>query len=80
MQLRFGESADDRHLPVALASLAAKQTRERMMDLFNAWWREREPGIAPTKGYGVDGKRFLADALPLLPRLELDERILRRMR
>ncbi len=80
VQLRFGESADDRHLPVALASLAAKQTRERMMDLFNAWWREREPGIAPTKGYGVDGKRFLADALPLLPRLELDERILRRMR
>jgi ribonuclease HII len=80
VQLRFSEKADLNHFSVALASLAAKQTRERMMDGFNAWWQEQLPDVAPTKGYGVDGKRWLADVLPQLESVGTDEKILRRSR
>ena len=31
------------------------------MDRYNAWWAERMPTVSPTKGYGVDGKRWLAE-------------------
>lgn len=78
VQLRFSEAADHHHVPVALASLAAKLTRERMMDLFNAWWKERLPEVKGTKGYGVDGKRFLAEVLPQLGAQGVEESWLRR--
>lgn len=78
VQIRFSEGADAKHLPVALGSMAAKQTRERMMDLFNAWWAEQLPEVKPTKGYGVDGKRWLAEVLPQLPVEGVTEGLLRR--
>ncbi len=80
VQLRFSEKADLAHFPVALASLAAKQTRERMMDAFNAWWGEKIPTLKPTKGYGVDGKRWLAEVLPQLDTVNVDKSVLRRDR
>jgi len=80
VQVRFSEAADSHHLPAALASLAAKQTRERLMDLFNAWWQERLPAVKGTKGYGVDGKRFLAEVLPQLAAVGVEEVLLRRNR
>lgn len=61
VQFRFSQKADENHAPVALASLAAKWIRERTMDRFNDWWGERLPELKPTKGYGVDGKRWLAE-------------------
>jgi ribonuclease HII len=61
VQFRFSQKADETHAPVSLASLAAKLVRERAMDRYNAWWAERVPQVAPTKGYGVDGKRWLAE-------------------
>ena len=61
VQFRFSQKADETHAPVSLASLAAKLVRERAMDRFNRWWQERLPAVAPTKGYGVDGKRWLAE-------------------
>jgi hypothetical protein len=79
VQLRFSEKADEKHLPVSLASLAAKQSRERCMDDFNAWWAGKLPELKPTKGYGVDGKRWLAEALPQLPE-RLPLKVLRRTR
>lgn len=78
VQVRFSEGADSKHLPVALASMGAKLTRERLMDLFNAWWAERLPDLKPTKGYGVDGKRWLAEVMPKLPAHQVDEELLRR--
>ena len=80
VQLRFSSGADLAHLPVALASLAAKQSRERMMDCFNDYWCEQFPDLKPTKGYGVDGKRWLADIEPHLDDLQIDRAILRRKR
>jgi hypothetical protein len=80
VQLRFSEGADSRFLPVALASLAAKQTRERLMDEFNAWWSIAMPELKPTKGYGVDGKRWLAETRPHLSGLGVELALLRRDR
>jgi ribonuclease HII len=80
VQLRFSEGADSTHMPVALGSLAAKQTRERLMDEFNLWWTQRLPDLKPTKGYGVDGKRWLAEVLPQLKETGVDRAILRRDR
>lgn len=62
VQFRFSQKADENHAPVALASMAAKLARERTMDRFNRYWGEHLPEVAPTKGYGVDGKRWLAEA------------------
>lgn len=80
VQLRFSEDADAKFAPVALASLAAKQTREVMMDLHNAWFGERLPDLAPTKGYGTDGRRWLREVEPRLAELKLGIEHVRRER
>jgi len=80
VQLRFSEGADSTHMPVALGSLAAKQSRERLMDEFNLWWSQQLPTLQPTKGYGVDGKRWLAEVLPQLAETGVALNLLRRER
>jgi len=50
------------------------------MDCFNDYWCEQFPDLKPTKGYGVDGKRWLADIEPHLDDLQIDRAILRRKR
>lgn len=63
----------EQFLPVALASMVAKYTREVLMHQFNAFWAERVPGIRPTQGYPQDAKRFrdqvaaVIDAMNLPP-------------
>lgn len=57
----FLVKADTLRLEVALASMAAKYTRELAMILFNRWWADRVPGIRPTAGYPQDARRFIAD-------------------
>jgi hypothetical protein len=49
-------------VPVALASMAAKYVRELAMHAFNDHWGTLVPGLAPTAGYPVDARRWLADA------------------
>lgn len=44
--------------PVALASMTAKYVRELSMQAFNAFWRDRAPGLQPTAGYPVDAARW----------------------
>ena len=80
VEIRFGKDADAEHFPTALASLAAKQTRERMMDLFNDWFGGRIPGLRPTKGYATDGKRWLADTLDSLVGIGVDPEAVKRNR
>jgi ribonuclease HII len=46
--------------PTALASMAAKYVRERLMELLNGYWRSVVPTVQPTAGYPVDAKRFRA--------------------
>jgi len=43
---------------VALASIVSKTVRELWMDVFNAYWRVRLPGLRPSAGYPVDASRF----------------------
>lgn len=56
-ELRFQMKAEA-HFPVAVSSMVAKYLRETSMELFNRFWKERLPGIKPTKGYPQDAKRF----------------------
>ncbi|MEC7584869.1 MAG: hypothetical protein VYE77_11175 [Planctomycetota bacterium] len=76
----FAEKGEDRSFPTALASCMAKYVRELMLRLLNDWFGERIPGLRPTAGYYVDGKRFLADIDPHLAELQLDRRRLVRVR
>ena len=61
MRVSFEAKADARHLPTALASMLSKYVRELHIEVLNAYWRQRVPGLKPTAGYVVDGRRFLAD-------------------
>lgn len=53
--------AEDAHLPVALASMAAKLVRELAMARFNRYWSARVPELKPTAGYVQDARRWLKD-------------------
>jgi ribonuclease HII len=70
----FEVGAEERHLPVALASMAAKYTREVSMRRLNAYFSERVPGLEPTAGYVEDGRRYLAEVKPVLAREAISER------
>ena len=64
MKVSFQVDAEEANLPVALASMVSKYTRELMMERLNGYFTERVPGLAPTAGYAKDGKRFLAELGP----------------
>ncbi len=60
----------DTFAPVAMASIFAKYTRERLMGCFNAFWcQAHQYPLRPTAGYPVDAARFLAEIEPA--RIEL---------
>jgi ribonuclease HII len=59
--IRFEVRADSLYLPVALASMLSKYTRELHMEMLNDFWRERVAGLRRTAGYYGDGRRFLAE-------------------
>lgn len=61
MLVSFEVEAESRHLPVALASMAAKLTRELAMLRFNRYWGSRIPELKPTAGYALDARRWLLD-------------------
>jgi hypothetical protein len=88
MTVSFQVEAEQAHMPVALASMVSKYTRELMMERFNAWFAARlssklpagEPAIVPTAGYALDGKRFLDQITPMLGQLGLRREQLARIR
>lgn len=57
----FMPEAESAHMPVALASMVAKLTRELLMARFNAYWCSRLPELKPTAGYRNDGWRWLQE-------------------
>ena len=69
--VNFETQAEDRHLPTALASMAAKFVRELLMARMNRYFRSRMPELKPTAGYVQDARRWLRDADGIL---EPDER------
>lgn len=69
MTVSFDIESEQSHLPVALASMTAKYTREILMHRFNAFWQQHAPDIKPTRGYVQDGRRFLKEIEPVIERL-----------
>ena len=66
--VEFVVEAEQRHLPVALASMLAKYVRELLMARFNAYWCGLAPQLRPTAGYYTDARRFLSDIDSLIAR------------
>ena len=61
LHIGFETQADARHLPVALASMAAKTVRELLMNRLNAFFAQHQPGLKPTAGYVQDGRRWVSE-------------------
>jgi len=72
MVISFLREAEQRHLPVALASMTAKYVRELCMERLNRYFADLVPGLRPTAGYVQDGRRFLADIDAIVRRERLD--------
>ncbi len=67
--------AEDAHLPVALASMAAKLVRELAMARFNRYWAGRVPELKPTAGYVQDARRWLGDVRGVLTPAERERMV-----
>lgn len=61
MRVLFQPRADRHSLPTALASMVSKYVRELFIEMLNAFWAQRVPGLRATAGYVQDGRRFMAD-------------------
>ena len=79
-EIAFLTDAEDKALPVALASMVSKYLRELLMELLNTWWARHVPSLKPTAGYYSDGRRFLRDISPALEELGLNRSLLVRSR
>jgi len=79
-RVAFLKGGEQRHLPVALASILSKYIRELFMGLLNRYWQAKQPGLSPTEGYYTDGKRFLRDLDGTLRAARVDRRLLVRSR
>ena len=75
IRLRLTPRADADDALVALASIAAKAVRECWMDVFNAYWARRVPGLKPSAGYPVDASRFRRDVEPTAEALGIGPRL-----
>jgi len=78
MRITFMVDAEQSHMPVALASMVSKYTRELLMARLNHYFTRRIPELKPTAGYAKDGKRFLEELAPHLQTLGVDPLALRR--
>jgi ribonuclease HII len=74
--ISFASKSDEKHMPVALASMVAKFTRELHMLRFNSYFASLIPDIKPTAGYVQDGRRFLKEIEPLLQKHQLHRKSL----
>lgn len=72
MRVSFQVDADCDHMPVALASMLAKYTRELLMARFNGYFTARLPEVKPTAGYALDARRFWQQVQPRLNELGVD--------
>ncbi len=70
--ISFHRRAESGHLPVALASMTAKYTRELFMIRLNRFFSEHLPQLQPTAGYVQDARRYLQEITPLINQLKLD--------
>jgi ribonuclease HII len=74
--ITFESKSDEKHLPVALASMIAKYTRELKMIRLNRYFRNELPELQPTAGYVKDGRRFLKEIEPFLAKKGIKQELL----
>ncbi|MDG2291892.1 MAG: hypothetical protein P8L37_04470 [Phycisphaerales bacterium] len=70
--ITFAQAGDSRHLPISLASMAAKYTRELLMLRLNRWFAATKPDLKPTAGYVQDARRYLQDIETILESKSID--------
>jgi hypothetical protein len=80
VRIRFQQAADATDRAAALASIAAKYTRELFMEALNDFFASRVSGLRRTAGYYGDGRRFLTDVRGVLRDLGCAEETFVRMR
>ena len=68
----FETGSEDRHLPIALASMTAKYLRELAMIRMNRFFAAQVPGLKPTAGYVQDGRRFVGEITPVIETVGID--------
>ena len=73
--IHFSVGGESR-LPVAVASMTAKYTRELAMDVFNSFWTDRIPSLQPTAGYPVDARRWWHETKKDRHRMSISDDIL----
>lgn len=74
LEARFSVKADDRHLPVGLASMVGKYLRELLMLRQVAFYRRHEPALEEVSGYrDPRTKRFVEQSASLRRRLAVHE-------
>ena len=80
MRIHFVVKADDRFLPVAMASMTCKYVRELMVENLNRYFLSLHSELKPTAGYFEDGRRFISDLATLAPHIKYDPNQLIRTR
>lgn len=80
LRLSFEVGADDRYLPVSLASMVSKYLRELLMECMNEYFLALDASLRPTAGYWKDGQRFVEDLQTHLPHAGIDRHKLIRCR
>jgi len=80
MRLHFTVGADDRFLPVSLASMVSKYLRELLVYNINRYFVGLHAELKPTAGYWKDGLRFIEDLKKNIPHVQVDTNQLIRCR
>jgi ribonuclease HII len=80
MRLHFLVGADDKVLPVSLASMVSKYLRELLIGDMNRYFAGFHTGLRPTAGYWKDGLRFVEDLKKIIPNIQFDTNQLIRCR
>ena len=80
MRLHFVVGADERFLPVSLASMVSKYLRELLVANINRYFAGHCAELKPTAGYWKDGLRFIEDLKTNHPHIRYDSNQLIRSR
>lgn len=80
MRLHFAVDADDRFMPVALASMLSKYLRQLLIENINRYFIGFHAELKPTAGYWKDGLRFIEDLKRNIPHVAFDSNQLIRCR
>jgi len=67
IRLHFVVDADDKFLPVSLASMTSKYVRELLVACINRYFMGFHSTLKPTAGYWKDGLRFIEDLRKNIP-------------